>query len=167
MDFMLTLVISLLIVISVILVWINLPGNFIFLFFIFLFGFFSDFDIITKKILLITLLVYILLEIIEFLLSALTVKLYGGKNTSALLSIIGGFLGAIVGNFIFPIIGGMIGLIIGAYVMTYYNEKKNGRTSEEAIQIANSTTLGYILAKGLKSIGILIFGIYLITIHWK
>ena len=90
---------------------------------------------------------------------------YGGKNTSAFLSIIGGFLGAIVGNFIFPIIGGMIGLIIGAYIITYYNEKKNGKTSEEATQIANSTTLGYILAKGLKSIGILVLGIYLIIIY--
>ena len=56
----------------------------------------------------------------------------------------------------------MIGLIMGAYIITYYNEKKNGKTSEEATQIANSTTLGYILSKGLKSTGILILGIHLI-----
>ena len=167
MDFVLILIISLLIIISIILVWINLPGNFIFLFFIFLFGLFSDFTLITEKILFIILLIYILFEIVEFLLSALTVKLYGGKNTSVFLSIIGGFLGAIVGNSIFPIIGGVIGLIIGAYAMTYYNEKRSGKTSEEAIQIANSTTLGYILAKGLKSTSILVFGIYLIIINWK
>ena len=162
MDFILILIISLLIIFSIILVWINLPGNFIFLFFMFLFGYFSNFEIITQKILLISLLLYILFEIIEFLLSALTIKLYGGKNTSVFLSIIGGFLGAIIGNFVFPIIGGMIGLIMGAYITTYYNEKKNGKTSEEATQIANSTTLGYILSKGLKSIGILVLGIYLI-----
>ena len=162
MDFVLILIICLLIIISIILVWLNLPGNFIFLFFMFLFGYFSKFEIITQKILLISLLLYILLEIIEFLLSALAIKLYGGKNTSAFLSIIGGFLGAIIGNFIFPIIGGMIGFIIGSYIITYYNEKKNGRTSEEATQIANSTTLGYMLSKGLKSTSVLVLGIYLI-----
>ena len=45
----------------------------------------NDFEIITKKILIILLIIFVALEIMEFLLATLTVKLYGGKNSSSFL----------------------------------------------------------------------------------
>tara|TARA_Y100000994_G_scaffold140616_1_gene115262 strand:+ start:5154 stop:5645 length:492 start_codon:yes stop_codon:yes gene_type:complete len=159
MDIFIFISIVLLVVISCILVWINLPGSFLFLFFIFLYALYDDFEIITQNILLLALVVFILLELLEFLLSLLTIKMYGGNNSSAWLSIVGGIAGAIFGSFIIPIIGSVLGLIFGSYFITYYNEKNIGKTHEEAKKIAGSSTLGYIFSKGLKSATILIFAL--------
>jgi len=166
MDLLIIALIILLVIISFILVWINLPGTFLFLFFLFLFGWYDNFDIITKNFLLIGLGVFVFLEVIEFLFSALTIKIYGGKNSSALLSIAGGFIGAIIGSFIFPVIGSLFGLILGSYLITYYNEKKAGKTKQEARKIAGSSTLGYILSKGLKSLGIVVFSFYIVKLFF-
>ena len=151
-------------IISIFLIWLNLPRTFFFIFITFLVSHYSSFNIISQKSLLIILIIFILFEIIEFCLTAITVKIYGGNNLSALLSIIGAFLGAIIGSFIIPIIGSLIGLIVGAYLFAYFNEKKSGNTNKKSIKIANSTTLGYIFSKSLKSCGVLFYGIYLIKL---
>ena len=143
--------------ISTVLVWLNLPGTFLLLSTAFLMGFYTDFQIITTNMLFIALAICISLEIIEFLLIAVTVKLYGGKSSSAFLSIIGGFAGAIIGSFLLPIIGTFIGLIAGSYLITYQNELKTGKTKQKAARIAGSSILGYIASKGLKTLAILIF----------
>ena len=132
-------IIILLIIVTIILSWLNLPGNFIFLFSIFLMGYFEIIQSLTNQFLLIALLIFIGLEIIEFLLSALVIKLYGGTTSSSYLSVLGAIVGSIIGTFIFPIIGSVIGLILGAYMITYYNEKNNGKSVQEATNIANSS----------------------------
>jgi len=148
-------------ILSIILVWINLPGTFVYFFLIAIISVLNNFDIISKNILLIILSVFILLEILEFLLLGLTIKLYHGKKSSIFLSILGGISGAIIGNLIFPFLGAFIGLIMGSYLATYFNEKKAGKSQKEAIKVADSTILGYILSKGLKTFGIIGLGIYL------
>ena len=154
-------------IISIILVWINLPGTFVFLLLIFCFEFFLRttfhyFIGFPENLLMIMLIIFVVAEAIEFLLNAIMVKLYGGKNSSAFLSILGAIIGAIIGNLILPIIGAFLGLIIGAYLATYYNEKSLGENSEKASQIARSTTLSYMLAKSIKSLLILMLTFYLI-----
>ena len=110
----------------------------------------------------IIILIFLGLEIIEFLLSALVIKIYGGVTSSSYLSIMGAVVGSIIGTFIFPIIGSLVGLILGAYMITYYNEKKNGRSVTEATNIANSSILSFVLTKSLKSISIIWVSWYLI-----
>ena len=154
-------------IISIILVWINLPGTFVFLLLIFCFEFFLRttfhyFIGFPENFLMIMLIIFVVAEGIEFLLNAIMVKLYGGKNSSAFLSILGAIIGAIIGSFILPIIGTFLGLIIGSYLVTYYNEKNLGKNSQEATQIAISTTLGYLIGKSMKSLLIAIFVLYLI-----
>ena len=124
----------------------------------------NNFETISFKVLIISLLIFIFLEIIEFLLSMLTVKLYGGKISSSFLSVIGGFVGAFIINFIFPIIGACIGLILGSYMTVYFIEKKSGKKTEEALKIANSTTIGYIISKCFKTSGIIFLGIYILNL---
>ena len=148
-------------ILSIILVWINLPGTFVYFFLIAIISALNNFDIISKNLLLIILSFFVLLEIIEFLLLGLTVKLYNGQKSSIFLSILGGISGAIIGSFIFPFIGAFIGLIAGSYLATYFNEKKAGKSQKEAIKVADSTVLGYILSKGLKTLAILGLGAYL------
>ena len=155
-------IIILLIIVTIILSWLNLPGNFIFLFSIFLMGYFEIIQSLTNQFLLIALLIFIGLEIIEFLLSALVIKLYGGTTSSSYLSVLGAIVGSIIGTFIFPIIGSVIGLILGAYMITYYNEKNNGKSVQEATNIANSSILSFVLTKSLKSISIIWVAWYLI-----
>jgi len=116
-----------------------------------------------NKFYLITVIIFIVLEIIEFLLSALVVKLYGGTTSSSYLSILGAIIGGIIGTFIFPIIGSVVGLILGAYMITYYNEKNNGKSVAKATKIANSSILSFVLIKSLKSITIIGMAFYLIN----
>ena len=164
MNFILVGLIISVAVITFILVWLNLPGTFIFLFLSFFLGLYNSFDIISKKILIIALLVCVLLELLEYLFSVLTIKIYGGKNSSAFLSIAGGLIGAIIGSFILPVIGSLIGLLVGSFLITYYNEKSDGKTNQEAIKIAASSILGYVFSKGVKSLSILIFSFYIIKL---
>lgn len=162
MSMIITSIIILLIIFTIILSWLNLPGNFIFLFFIFLMEYFEIIDPVKNQFFLITILIFIGLEIVEFLLSALVVKLYGGTTSSSYLSILGAIIGSIIGTFIFPIIGSVIGLILGAYIITYYNERNNGKSIKEATNIANSSILSFVLTKSLKSISIIWTAYYLI-----
>ena len=162
MDFIITPIIIVLIICSIILSWLNLPGNFIFLFSIFLMSYFKIIDSLTNQFFFMIILIFIGLEIIEFLLSALVIKLYGGTTSSSYLSILGAIIGSVIGTFIFPIIGSVIGLILGAYIITYYNEKNNGKSVQEATNIANSSILSFVLTKSLKSISIIWVAWYLI-----
>ena len=148
-------------ILSIILVWINLPGTFIYFFLIAIISALNNFDIIPKNLLLIILSVFVLLEIIEFLLLGLTIKLYNGQKSSIFLSILGAISGAIIGSFIFPFLGTFIGLIMGSYLAVYFNEKKEGKSIKDAIKVADSTVLGYVLSKGVKTLGIIGLGFYL------
>ena len=109
-----------------------------------------------------TLIVFVFLELVEFFLSAITVKIYGGKSSSSFLSIIGGIAGAVIMNFFLPIIGVFFGLIIGSYLTVYFFEIKSGNTKKEAIKIANGVIIGYVVSKGIKTLAILAIGIYII-----
>ena len=42
-----------------------------------------------------------------------------------------------------------------------YNEKKEGKSIKDAIKVADSTVLGYVLSKGVKTLGIIGLGFYL------
>jgi len=152
----------LIIIFSVILVWINLPGTFFFLFFLFSISFINGFDFIDLKKMTLFLIVFVFLELVEFFLSAITVKFYGGKSSSSLLSIIGGIAGAVIMNFFLPIIGVFFGLIIGSYLTVYFFEIKSGNTKKEAVKIANGVIIGYVISKGIKTLAILTIGIYII-----
>tara|TARA_Y100001970_G_scaffold293883_1_gene444255 strand:- start:25688 stop:26191 length:504 start_codon:yes stop_codon:yes gene_type:complete len=149
-------------ILSIILIWINLPGTFIYFFIIAILGALNGFNIISKNILLVILLVFILFEIIEFLLLGLTVKVYDGKKSSIFLSILGGISGAMIGSFIFPFLGALIGLIMGTYLVTYFNERREGKNIKDAVKVADSTMLGYVLSKGIKSVAVISLTLYLI-----
>ena len=162
MDLLILLSIGAFLLISIILVWLNVPGNFLFLLFISIIEYFRIIDLVSYKTLIAIFVIYILIEIIEFFLSALVIKIYGGVTSSSYLSLLGTIIGTIIGTILFPIIGSMIGLIGGAYIVTYYNEKNSGKNSTQAIQIANSSILGFVLSKGLKTLGLLLFTAYLL-----
>ena len=73
-------------------------------------------------------------------------------------------MGGIIGTFIFPVFGSIVGLLIGAYLITYFNEIKNGRGKSQALKISNSIILSYMLSKGLKTIAVIFYSIYLIKL---
>ena len=163
MSYLIISTLILLIILAIILCWLNIPGSFILLLSTLLFEWlYNNFEVISIVPFLIILIILIFLEIIEFVLSSIAIKVYGGKTSSAFLSILGGFVGAITLGILVPIIGGLIGLIAGTYLVTYFNEKKSGKTHEEAIRIANSSTLGYVAAKAIKTMSIVIMGLYFI-----
>ena len=96
------------------------------------------------------------------MLLGLTVKVYDGKKSSIFLSILGGISGAMIGSFIFPFLGALIGLIMGTYLVTYFNERREGKNIKDAVKVADSTMLGYVLSKGIKSVAVISLTLYLI-----
>lgn len=157
-----TLLIFLFILISILIVWINLPGTFLFALFILCIDYIHAFEMVGKKTIIIIFIICLLLEMIEFFISSLTLKKYGGNNSTIIASIIGSIIGSIFGSMIFPIIGSLLGFILGGFGGSYYFEIKRGTANDQAIKIAKSTTLSYILSKALKSIIIILYGVYLI-----
>ena len=74
MNILLIIGISFLVIITSILVWINLPGTFIFLFCAFFLGLYDNFEILDRNLFLIIFAIYIFLEFVEFLLSFIAIK---------------------------------------------------------------------------------------------
>ena len=164
MNILLIIGISFLVIITSILVWINLPGTFIFLFCAFFLGLYDNFEILDRNLFLIIFAIYIFLEFVEFLLSFIAIKMYGGKKSSIFYSVVGGLVGAFIGSIFFPIVGSFCGLILGSYLTIYYNEKKLGVSSLQANKIAGSTVLSYSFSKGIKCLGIIFFAFYILKI---
>tara|TARA_B100000029_G_C17145226_1_gene803919 strand:+ start:73 stop:567 length:495 start_codon:yes stop_codon:yes gene_type:complete len=146
-------------ILSIVLIWLNLPGTFINILLSGILVLF--FNTANFNILLIGLIICIFFEILEFLLNTFSIKVYGGKNSSLFISILGSILGACLGSIIFPIIGTLIGLLLGGYLSVFLNEIKDAKNKREAIKISNSIVLSYILSKGIKTIFIIFYNFYL------
>lgn len=94
-------------------------------------------------------------EIIEFLAGAMGTRKKGGSRKSALLSILGGFVGSILGAMAgipIPILGNLIGAVgggaIGAFAGAYIGE--SGRLEHERIEIGKDALKGRLLGTAGK-----------------
>lgn len=148
--------------ISSAIIWINLPGSFFMLLFMFVWAWITGFTLISLGELLTVLLLLILMELLEYGLSGLAVKYTGAENRSAFLAIVGGFLGTIFLGSLFFVVGAILGLFIGSYLGAYLGEKQSGKTTVEARKAALGALMGSIAAKVLKTAMTVVIGIWMI-----
>lgn len=162
MEILALLLIIIITTISSVTIWMNLPGSFIMLIFIFVWAWFGDFVLISLTELFVILVLMILLEILEFALSGLAAQYSGAEKRSAFLAVVGGLLGTILLGSMFFIVGAILGLLIGSYMGAYWGEIQVGKSPAEAKRAALGALMGSIAGKVLKSATTVIIGVWMI-----
>ena len=105
-------------------------------------------------------------EVIEFTLAARYTRKYGGSRRAGWGAIIGGIIGAIVGVPV-PIIGSVIGAFAGAFLGALVAERTRGATTTDATRVATGALLGRAAAVAAKSaIGVAIAALILLC-AWR
>lgn len=105
-------------------------------------------------------------EVIEFTLAARYTRKYGGSRRAGWGAIIGGIIGAIVGVPV-PIIGSVIGAFAGAFLGALVAERTRGATTTDATRVATGALLGRAAAVAAKSaIGVAIAALILLS-AWR
>jgi uncharacterized protein YqgC (DUF456 family) len=100
-------------------------------------------------------------ELLEFTLTARYARKYGGSRRAGWGAIIGGIIGAMVG-FPVPIIGPVIGAFVGSFVGAFVAELGGGSSTGDSARVAKGAFIGRVVSTALKigigvTIGIWIF----------
>ena len=105
-------------------------------------------SISTATLILVSLLA-VIAEVIEYVLSARYVRIYGGSRRGAWGAIIGGTIGAIMGVPI-PIIGSLIGAFAGSFAGALIAELGAGAGKKDASRAAFGALVGRAIAAAMK-----------------
>ena len=162
MEILAILLILTVTVISTVTIWLNLPGSFLMLAFIFVWAWIGDFVLISGNEILVIFALMLVLEILEYGLSGLAAKFTGAEKRSAFLAIIGGLLGTILLGSLFFIVGALIGLFLGSYLGAYWGEIQAGKTTVEARRAALGALMGSLAAKVIKSSMTIVISVWMI-----
>ena len=100
-------------------------------------------------------------ELLEFSLAGRYARKYGGSRRAGWGAIIGGIVGAMVG-FPVPIVGPVIGAFVGSFVGALLAELTGGSSAGDATRVAKGALIGRAVSTALKvgigfTIGIWIF----------
>jgi len=143
-------------------IWLGLPGSFLMLGFIFIWGWAGDFALISFTEIIVILAIMIILELMEFVLSGLAVRYTGAGKRSAFLAIIGGLLGTIILGSLFFLVGAITGLLVGSYLGAFWGERQAGKDKIQARKAAIGALVGTIAAKVIKSSVTIMIGVWMI-----
>ena len=139
-------------VIGIVIIPFGLPGTFVIVVDVFIFALLTDFQPITWNFIGILLGLSILVELIEFFLSAAAAKKYGSSKWGMWGAIIGGFLGAIWATPIAPILGTIFGAFIGAFLGAFVFEYIRDSDVNKALRSGWGAFLGAVTGRFLKLI---------------
>ncbi|KAA3663024.1 MAG: DUF456 domain-containing protein [Calditrichaeota bacterium] len=132
----------LVLVVSVFIVPLGLPGTFVIVGTVLLHGFLTDFVPFSGTLIVLLLAIAILGEGIEFFFGAASAKKFGGSKQSMWGAILGGFAGAVVGTGIVPVVGTLIGVLVGAFIGAAGMEYLATQNSNTALRVGFGAFLG-------------------------
>jgi uncharacterized protein YqgC (DUF456 family) len=100
-------------------------------------------------------------ELLEFTMTGRYARKYGGSRRAGWGAILGGIVGAMVG-FPIPIVGPIIGAFVGSFVGALVAELTGGASATDATRVAKGALIGRVVSTVLKigigfTIGIWIF----------
>ena len=104
----------------------------------------------------------IVAEILEFVLAAQYTKKFGGSSRGAWGAVFGGIVGAIVGVPV-PIVGPIIGAFFGSFVGALVGEFSVGASADGATRAATGATIGRAIAMALKVVAGCVIAALLLT----
>lgn len=104
----------------------------------------------------VTALLALVAEIIEFVSGGRYARKYGGSRRAGWGAILGGIVGAIVGVPV-PVIGSVIGAFVGSFVGAWLFERSRGSATGVATKVATGALIGRVVATAVKvAIGLVI-----------
>ncbi len=99
--------------------------------------------------LIITSLIALGAEVVEFVSGGRYARKYGGSRRAAWGAILGGIVGAIVGVPL-PVIGSMIGAFVGSFAGAWVFERSRGSAGGVATKVATGALIGRVVATAVK-----------------
>ena len=143
-------------VVGLILIPFGLPGTWLMVGAALLYSYLVPNGPIGLTTLIITGLLALVAEVIEFMLGGRYARKYGGSRRAAWGAILGGIVGAIVGVPI-PLIGSVIGAFAGSFAGAWIAERSRGSASGAATKVATGALVGRVVATGVKvAVGLVI-----------
>jgi uncharacterized protein len=137
--------------VSLFLIPLGIPGNFVILGLALLTAWIGGFQVIGFWTLLIMLGAVLLAELVEAFLGSAMAKKYGASWWGVLGALLGGFLGVIAGTALFPVVGSLVGAFLGAALGAAILEAVNlRRVDADAMRAGWGAFLGRLLASFFK-----------------
>lgn len=130
-----------LMVLSLMLLFLSLPGNWVILGIAALWSFFGP-EPLSWNILIVLLVMAIVGEVLEFFAGTVVAKHFGGSSKGSVGGIIGAIVGAILCAPLFFGFGALLGALGGAFIGSFSVEKLTGMETKAAVNAATGTTLG-------------------------
>jgi uncharacterized protein YqgC (DUF456 family) len=155
------LILAAVIVLSLILIVLGLPGLWIMVATAVVYNMIVPGDPIGWVSLIAVAVLALVAEILEFTMTGRYARKYGGSRRAGWGAILGGIVGAIVG-FPVPIVGPVIGAFVGSFVGALVAELTGGASAGDATRVAKGALIGRVMSTVLKigigfTIGIWIF----------
>ncbi|KAA3619815.1 MAG: DUF456 domain-containing protein [Calditrichaeota bacterium] len=141
-SFALHILFWLILVGSIIIVPIGLPGTFIIAGMVLLHGFLTDFVPFNISLIVMLFGIAAIGEVVEFFFGAASTKKFGGSKNAMWGAVIGGFGGAIIGSGVVPIIGTLVGAFAGAFLGAALMEYGTKRDVHLAFKVGFGAFLG-------------------------
>ena len=160
------LILSLVIIVSLILIVLGLPGLWIMVASAVTYNLVVPGDPIGWVTLIAVAVLAFVAELLEFSLTGRYARKYGGSRRAGWGAIIGSIVGAVVG-FPVPIIGPVIGAFIGSFVGALIAEFSGGSSAGDATRVAKGALIGRVVSTVLKiGIGFTV-GIWIFIAAWR
>jgi uncharacterized protein YqgC (DUF456 family) len=155
------LILAAVIILSLILIVLGLPGLWIMVATAVVYNMIVPGDPIGWVSLIAVAVLALIAELLEFTMTGRYARKYGGSRRAGWGAIIGGMIGAVVG-FPVPIVGPVIGAFVGCFVGALLGELTGGASAGDATRVAKGALIGRVVSTMLKigigfTIGIWIF----------
>jgi hypothetical protein len=137
---------ALLLLVSSLLVYLGLGGNFIIVGLALVHALVTGFQPVGWPLLAVLLALALLGELIEFVLGNFYVLRKGASGLGAVGGFVGGLAGAVLGNGLVPVIGAVLGSFVGAFVGCVAGEYWRQRTLEPSLRIGTHAFVGRMIA---------------------
>ena len=131
----------------------GLPGNLSIVLSSLLYGVATGFSHFSFSFLLLVLAVFLLFELLEFLLIFLTARKFGSSKWGVAGAIAGGILGAVSGAFFTPVMGAITGSVLGVFIGAFTLEFIKNRNVKQSLRGSFGAFLGKMGGLSLKTIG--------------
>lgn len=155
------LILAAVIILSLILIVLGLPGLWIMVATAVVYNMIVPGDPIGWVSLIAVAVLALIAELLEFTMTGRYARKYGGSRRAGWGAILGGMIGAVVG-FPVPIVGPVIGAFVGSFVGALTAELTGGASAGDATRVAKGALIGRVVSTMLKigigfTIGIWIF----------
>jgi uncharacterized protein YqgC (DUF456 family) len=129
---------------------IGMPGNVLILLIALGYGYLENFAHINLQVLLILLGALVAGELVEAVAGAIGAKKEKASKRAVFAAFFGGLVGGIIGTGVIPVIGSIAGAILGGFAGSYLAEYSKSKDPDQASRVAQSVIKGQILGLVVK-----------------